>query len=142
MPADVTPRMTPAQVAGRVAEVIRVRPREHDQWTWFDIDEDDGRDVPVEDIITGGCGTTCCVAGWAAVLAAPPGSRMTLDSPEGGAYVLHRPDGSIRSILYAGAEALGLDGADDGMPSLFYGGRTRDEVLAELDRIAGGGDPR
>jgi hypothetical protein len=127
--------MTPAQVARRVAEIIRSRPDEHDQSSWFN--SDDRVVVPVAEILTGGCGTTCCVAGWAAAVAAPEGSRFTDDD---GDCVIY-PDGSRESIENAGIRALGFDLLWPFVPGLFLPTRTRDEVLAELDRIAGGGDP-
>lgn len=126
--------MTPAQVAAKVAEIIRGRPDMHDQDSWF---FSPGLSATAAEVIARlarpGCGTTCCAAGWAAVITVPPGTVM-------GSDCLTLPDGRRRQIEYAAAEALGLDASED-MPWLFGDERTRDEVLAELDRIAAGGKP-
>jgi hypothetical protein len=130
-----TPQMTPAQVAARVAEIIRSRPDMHDQESWLFVA--DGQSVTAAEVIAGlsrpECGTRCCVAGWAAVVTSAPGTVIYGDH-------LTLPNGRRRQIEFVGAEALGLDASGD-MPWLFEDERTRDEVLAEVDRIAGGGTP-
>lgn len=146
MPADTTPVMTPAQVAGTVAAIIRSRPELYWQGNWWYIpfageDDRNCEPVPVARILEAldgeACGTTGCVAGWAAVLAAPPGA--VLDE----ALIISGDD--YQRIDHAAARALGIpwpDGLDYNQTIwLFEGERTRDQVLAELDRIAAGGQP-
>jgi hypothetical protein len=139
MPAEAVNEMTPAQVARRVAEIIRAHPGMHYQGSWWDAGLQAGEAdmLPVARLLASldasRCGTTCCVAGWAAAVTAPAGSVFE-DSD------VRYPDGRNRRIEFAAADALGLDASEE-TPELFQGWRTRDEVLAELDRIAGGGEP-
>lgn len=146
MPADITPVMTPAQVAGRVAAIIRARPELYWQGNWWYIpfageDDRDCEPVPVARILEAldgeACGTTCCVAGWAAVLTAPPGAVLHDRLVKSGA--------EWERIDVAAARALGIPWPDglgyNETIWLFEDGRARDQVLAELDRIAAGGDP-
>ena len=137
----MTAAMTPAQVAARVAQIIRSRPERWDQASWVNTNESELPDVfDVTDTLDDldGCGTTCCVAGWAAFVAAPPGTRY--DAVE--AWLI-LPDGSQHIIQQYAADALGLDEGDDwddanGMFALFLSRNSSEQVLAELDRIAGG----
>lgn len=140
MPADITPPMTPAQVAGRVAEIIRSHPWAYDQAVWVGADVD----VTPADLLAGliagpECGTPCCAAGWTAAVAAPEGSVIVLDF---GMACVRLPDGTLVDVSEFAAKALGIPGWGLGSPWLFQSWNGREEVLAELDRIAAGGDPR
>jgi len=135
-------QLSPAQVAARVAAIIRTRPELWDQGTWWGgpaaavrHDAASAYRVPVSalramlDAPAAECGTTCCVAGWAAVVAAPDDAVF-----DGGDVTM--PDGGCKSIEDAGAVALGLPVPPPwDAPWLFAPDRTRDEVLAALDAI-------
>ena len=129
--------LAPAQVAARIAEIIRTRPAAWNQRTWLELPLGHSRDVAsmLEDLDHDECGTTACVAGWAAILAAPAGARA-MACGHGMIRSLSLPDDSVTEIKAAGAAALGLD--TSGAYWLFDVDRTRDEVLAALDEIAAG----
>ena len=82
------------------------------------------------------CGSTCCVAGWAAILSAPAGTainnlttRTTVVFPD------HDSSPGIASIAQ---KALSLN--DKQASWLFNGCRTREQVLITLEKIAAGED--
>lgn len=141
MPADITPQ-PPAQVAGRVAEIIRAHPASHDQTEWV-VPGDGASSVRTTEILAGladpGCGTTCCAAGLAVAVAAPPGTEI-IGAGRCGLTGVVLPDGTLRDIATYAGELLGLP-ASYNLNRLFHDQLSPDEVLAELDRIAAGGDP-
>lgn len=94
------------------------------------------------------CGTTACVAGWAAML--DPQNKVvpkldidnTLDYPGARnwfAAIIDRETGEEMSVSYAGERALGFDsdsGSQLAADWLFASERTRGEVLDQLAYMA------
>lgn len=131
-------RYNPEEVAAAVAAVIRLQPQRWDQGAWFaDNDSDGDSRVQVQQVRDalyaedGTCGSTACVAGWAAILTAPAGTSI-----QDGTY-LCSPDGQLMQLIErAGRRALGLNLSDAHW--LFSGERDREQVLAALDSVAAG----
>jgi hypothetical protein len=133
---------SPQEVAATVAAIIRNQPDRWRQGSWFN-GEWAGYWADADKYVEGvtveqareslnpgrSCGSTACVAGWAAILTAPPGTRLR------GTH-LRLPEGKDAYTSVMAAEALGLSGWDGDW--LFDGGRVREEVLAALDSIAAG----
>ena len=120
-----------AELMAQVAAVIRDHPGSHDQDWWVDLPDTHAEDVEVlrrrayEDQPV--CGTTACVGGWAAIMAAPPGSfidrygeRITLK----GEHLT-----TVRIEIYA-RQVLGLN--VDQAEWLFGHRRARSAILAAL----------
>lgn len=141
---------TPAELAREIAGIIRDTERwEQGEWFyqpgWASVrNEEDGlfHLVPIaveslrESLVPGAgkCGSTACVAGWAAILTSPPGTVIE-DSCN-----LLLPGAAYRTTLERqGADALGL-GIGYKSDWLFSGARSKAEVLAALDAIAAGED--
>jgi len=130
------------RIAARIAEIIRTRPAAWDQEVWLKLDAGHGGDVASMradlDAGDGSCGTTACVAGWAAILNAPENAKAA--PPQ---YWLIRrlvmPDGTAAEIKRLGQAALEIDGRV--MSWLFADYRTRDQVLTALDSLAAGRRP-
>lgn len=129
------PDYDPQEVAAEIAGIIRMWPRRWYQGSWFQARyEVYHRRVELvaaslsED--NAACGSTACVAGWAAILTSPKGTLIGADllSPPGGLQAQHIHD--------AGRHALGLSEEDAAW--LFYGTRSREQVLAALDSLAKG----
>lgn len=134
----------------RVRTILAENPRRHDQDTWYGNFFEDGDwindyrlsveearqwaavPVPAEPMVPEAtCGTTGCVAGWAAILAAPMGAVLT------DGYFIVLPDqkegeDSLAISFYA-REALGISRMQ--AIWLFSSSRTHVEVLAELDYL-------
>jgi hypothetical protein len=85
-----------------------------------------------KDLKANACGSTCCIAGWAAILSAPAGTRVDYSDN------VIAPDGARAYADYYARSALGLDANKAGY--LFNGNRTREEVLDVLDAMAAGED--
>lgn len=131
---------TPAEVAAKVAEIIRTDRALWNQMSWFNTRR--GQDhMPVADMrnaVLGGsttelhaCGTAACVAGWAAILTAPEGAALGY-----GGGIFDGYDNYLNHVETAGRDALGLE--DYQATYLFDTYRTEDEVLVTLDKIADG----
>ncbi|KOT51163.1 MULTISPECIES: hypothetical protein [Streptomyces] len=116
-----------ADLAARIRTEITERPEHHDQHYWFE-----GVDtlLPTDDLLDGAleCGTTLCVAGYAAHLSgyALAGSKAFKPGQTS----------SYRYIRFVAQEKLGLDREDADW--LFATARTRGEVLAALGQLADG----
>jgi hypothetical protein len=74
------------------------------------------------------CGTTACVAGWAAILVAPEGSFLRAWSES-----IEFPDGTVQSVEGYARGVLELSAAQSDW--LFYGARSRPEILRALDAL-------
>jgi hypothetical protein len=118
-----------------VAEVVLGTIRDkalHDQALWIgwrtDTDEPAVGDLRGR---PGECGTTACVAGWAALLTAPGNAVYQPRSER-----IRWPDGKTLTVLDAGRHALGLDGGDAAW--LFSEHRTHGQVTAALESLADG----
>lgn len=106
--------------------VILQNPELHDQLLWIG-EQADGHttdDVP--------CGTTACVAGWAVILAAPPGTRLMrmdthLDQVEVAEAKL--PSGEIRSVWELATELLQLS---INQAHVLFNSRTSEAAIARL----------
>lgn len=132
---------TPAKVAAEIADIIRTR---GDQWwyqgSWFRgmVDDNGVSSLTVDfvrDMLKANewkCGTTACVAGWAAILTAPKGYRIDAISDR-----IVPPGGEMGET----AETIGtrvLDLSRSEADWLFSSSRDEDEVLRALDMIAAG----
>ena len=82
--------------------------------------EDSGARWPV-------CGTIGCVAGWAGVLAAPPGSTLT-------GFMLTLPDGEQWELSRWVARRMGISQAQAAY--LFSPNRSRERLIRLLDALA------
>lgn len=127
----------------KVRNIVKNHPDRHNQEVWY-TSKFDARNLyrasveklrkyatkplPAEQAMPDGyCGTTACVAGWAAILSAPRGT--TLDGVEG----LILPDGEGIDVQEYAAEQMGLDW--DESDYLFHSARTREEILSNLDAM-------
>lgn len=127
---------TPPQLAGEIIDIIEFHESLWEQGSWFDHDT-----VLLTDTVTLSvqewldelenptCGTTACVAGWAAIKTAPRGAKVTC------AAVIF-PDGTTHAAEELGRVALGLDYAEANW--LFGSGRSKNEVLRALAAIRDG----
>lgn len=111
---------TPAQVAGAVLDAIEARPEAFNMSAWFSHPR--SRSLKPEQEPR--CGTTLCVAGWAAHVT---GWHLHADGVTGS------KDGAARDIQAIAQKALGLT-----YPNLFYG--TADDAIEGLRQIAGRSD--
>ncbi|MFB7596919.1 hypothetical protein [Streptomyces sp. NPDC056160] len=111
---------TPAKVAAAILDAIDYEPAAFNMGTWATLPT--GKLKPGEEIQ---CGTTMCVAGWAAHL-----TGHTLQSDEDNGVIAVTADGRERDVEEVAAEALGLD--DTGM---FWD--TASDARAQLRTIAG-----
>lgn len=136
----------PAKLAAHVADIIRDRALLWQQWTWYAPGSSQHEEVPASDFYdewmvpvssiretlmntTDCCGSTACVAGWTAILAAPEGSAIS----ENGMLRLYS-DGEFTHLASYARAQLNLT-----LPQtnwLFEGHRTVTEVLWALDNIA------
>ena len=126
-----------------IRDLIRDHPERHDQNHWVDnifsshvggnvadLVKFADQDIPESPVNPDNpvCGTTACVAGWAAIFGSPMGTEIR----NGGA--LYGSDGHYAGTAQDRAEnLLNLDG--DQASYLFAAERTRDEVLTALDRL-------
>ena len=116
------------ELARKALAAIRKYPDAHNQ-VWFV--SDGGRSFPVA---AGNgdrppWGTTLCMAGWAAFLAAPDGAKI---DPAWRAIVL--PDGKSRTIEHYARDLLGL--TDGQVEALFFGANSADHLTAMVDLMA------
>ncbi|MFE9252830.1 hypothetical protein [Streptomyces sp. NPDC007088] len=124
-----------AALAARIRSEIVERPHHHDQQFYID-----GVDVLAPgDSLTNGtrpdCGTTLCVAGFAAHLTGYTIVRLG-KTPHEDTVLAYQP-GKVSGLVVQVARAeLGLSTID--AEWLFSGLRTRDEVLTALGQLAGG----
>jgi len=128
---DQTPNLN-AALAAQVAGIIRNRPQAWNQGIWLEFNAGQGRTVAE---LRADCGTSACVAGWAALLAAPDTAEAA-PPMYGLVRDLILPGGTVTGIKNAAKEALGLD--DWTAAWLFDSERSDGEVLAALDAIARG----
>ncbi len=128
---EIPESFTPQTLAEFIADLIRTDSYWWYQGTWFGKSTEMAISKILDALRHGNhsCGTTGCVAGWAAILTAPPGAFI-----EDGSNIETAQGERIGSANYLGAQALGLD--QDLADYLFHAGRTRAEVLAALDAIA------
>lgn len=120
MPDTVVPARlpsTPAEVAGAVLDMIEQYPDQFDMSTWFYRAK--GSVLAPQEPVD--CGTTMCVAGWAAHL-----TGWTLRGS------LAHKGSQAEYIENVGREALGLDAHTDG---LFWA--SADDAIEVLREIAG-----
>lgn len=150
--SDFPDEWTPPTLAAFIAGIIRGDARWWNQGTWFGDaitvnrsgvgylagDDRIAPEVVREQLKRGEwtCGTTGCVAGWAAILTAPKGSVIDPVSDRIINLTILGDRGTFADDL--GREALGLNG--DEADYLFDGCRSKDEVLTVLDAIADGED--
>lgn len=132
----ITTTITPAQLAGEIYDIIEELESLWEQGAWFSsstkyLSETESLDIAfwLEELENPTCGTTACVAGWAAIKTAPPGTKVN------NAFVIY-PDGVKRTADNVGAEVLGLAYYDADW--LFDSGRSRAEVLRALAAIRDG----
>lgn len=128
--------LTPAKLAGEIFDIISLQEALWNQSSWFDhaevyITEERTLSVQewLDELANPTCGTTACVAGWAAIKTAPKGSRITASG-------IRLPNGDKREASLMGREALGLDYRDANW--LFDSERSRDEVMLALAAIRDG----
>jgi hypothetical protein len=95
----------------RVLTQVRRHPERHDQDSFNGLL--DGRTLAVSTIRRSTCGSTACLAGWATILSAPPGSRIVSDYD-----LVHFPSGTSEDIAAYAAKALELD--EDQAEAIFY----------------------
>jgi hypothetical protein len=131
---EIHEEFTPKTLAAFIAELIRTDPRWWNQGSWFGGAFDDRPDVAaVRDLLRRNewtCGSTGCVAGWAAVLTAPQGATVF-----GYREALYTASGDyLGAVMTLGREALGIGAAQ--AEYLFHGRRGQEEVLTALDAIA------
>lgn len=124
--------MPNAELAARIRTEILERPEHHDQGMYLD-----GVDYlePEDDLSHGsrqGCGTTLCVAGFAAHLTGYTIELVT-DGPED-EVIAYKTGVDIQPVFDVAREELGL--SKDDAAWLFWGNRTRNEVLAALGHLA------
>lgn len=127
MPEKTIPS-TPREVAAAVLDAITAQPEAFDMGGWVSLwpGQELAPDAPI-------CGTTMCVAGWAAHLTGWKlvHSRDGVDvGGEDPAHVYAEKGDERRYIESVAQTALGLHG--DG---IFFG--RADEALYELERLAG-----
>jgi hypothetical protein len=103
-----------------VLDIVENHPELHDQSLWVD-----GLREALEGGTEPDCGTTACVAGWAAILSAPAGSRI-----ESTGHVLLAGEDISRDVEEYAVEALGI--SESGGVWLFSQLRTRDEITVSL----------
>ena len=132
---------TPAEVAAEIANIIRTRGDQwYDQGSWFGTMINDagvsGLTVDaVRDMLKANewkCGTTACVAGWAAILTAPTGYRIDSFSQR----IISPGDDTGETAETIGRRVLYLSNSEADW--LFDSSRNEDEVLDALDMIAAG----
>jgi hypothetical protein len=122
-------------LATKIRTEILERPEHHDQQFYID-----GVDVlapgdRLSDGIRPNCGTTLCVAGYAAHLAGYTIERLIQGSHED-VVIAHHPFKDSGLIVNVARAELGLSA--DEAEWLFSSLRTRDEVLAALGELADG----
>ncbi|MFI6249012.1 hypothetical protein [Streptomyces sp. NPDC051016] len=111
---------TPAEVAAAVLDAIEYEPAAFHMGTWATLPT--GTLAPGEELE---CGTTMCVAGWAAHL-----TGYTLKSHEDGGVIAVAEDGRVYEVEEVAAEALDLGDTD-----MFW--ETAADARAQLRVIAG-----
>lgn len=129
------PQLTKKQrkVAGKVYRQIFLHPESHDQRAW-------ATDGATREM----CGTTACVAGWAAkfssdfVFKVVESRHHPIDSPHRFYASVANLSGDYVEFPDAGHKALGLTAAQAGY--LFSEYRKRDEVLKAIGHLALVGD--
>lgn len=120
-----------------VRSLIKASPEKHDQGDWASIDVEQ-IEVPDGATVRLSCGTTACVAGWAATLA---GAKFLFssDSIDEGAYhasEVETVDGRVQTVSEHAQKVLGL--SYDEASILFDGDLERGEVLDLLKRLVKG----
>jgi hypothetical protein len=125
--------MTPGQLAGELIDIVENPLGLWQQSSWFfdsEFIEDDHKRLDIQywldELQNPTCGTTACVAGWAAIKVSPLGTLITASG------VIY-PDGRTASAANVGEVALGL--SYEQAEYLFSGGRTKDEVVWVLESI-------
>ncbi|MHC3474668.1 hypothetical protein ACYF6T_39075 [Streptomyces sp. 7R007] len=124
MPGTAPTRLpaTPAEVAAAILDMIEQYPEMFDMGSWATLPSGDLEpqgDIP--------CGTTMCIAGWAAHL-----TGYTLHTTSDGEGVFTSKDGVRHEVETVAAAALGLTGDEPGM---FWWAAP--EALKQLRKIAG-----
>jgi hypothetical protein len=128
-------KMTPSQIAARILEIVETT--KWNQCSWFRSREGFNSvfKYPIEEWLDGldsvdsACGSTACVAGWASLLTAPPGSLVS-------EMHIHYPGGTSQFANDVGREVLGLSEFDADW--LFGSHRSKDEVIRALTAIRDG----
>lgn len=129
---------TPQELALAVRKIIENHPENWEQGVWCGIPAIGSTvDVIRSSMVDGACGSTACVAGWTAILAAPAGSVITVGSRRW-AECLRLPNGAVTSIRNVAENALGLTYYEADF--LFDSVRVKDEVIAILTAIENGFD--
>ncbi|MBB3752434.1 hypothetical protein FHT44_004946 [Mycolicibacterium sp. BK634] len=122
-----------------VRDLIKKSPEKHAQDSWAAI-EADQIVFPEGGVAKVSCGTTACVAGWAATLA---GAKFLIeeDDLEDGVYYAEKVEGLDGQTYWVDSYArnvLGLKPSEAGL--LFNGDLERKEVLKLLKRLIEGKD--
>lgn len=130
---------TPQELALAVRKLIENHPENWQQAVWYGYES---HDLDVADIRrsmeSGECGTIACVAGWAAILMSPEGTRLRENPLASNLDSVQYPNGGGASIRNIAEAALGL--TDDEADYLFEPQRTKEEVIAILTAIENGFD--
>ncbi|WP_331731990.1 hypothetical protein OG613_47265 (plasmid) [Streptomyces sp. NBC_00015] len=125
--------MPDAVLAARIRTELLKSPEHHDQSFYLD----GVRLLTPEGDLTDGlrdCGTTLCVAGYAAHLTGH--TIEVLDEAVNEPVIAYREGEAPRLVSVVAQAELGLSGDDAAW--LFWGRRSREEVLAALGQLADG----
>jgi hypothetical protein len=145
VPSDDVVFTPPAshELLTEIRDLIRDHPERHDQGHWVDnifsahvggnvadLVKFADQDIPEYPVNPDNpvCGTTACVAGWAAIFGSPMGTEI-----RDGGYLFGSDGHRVGTAQGRAQDLLDLDG--DQASYLFAGERTRDEVLTALDRL-------
>ena len=102
---------TPQELALAIRKLIENHPLNWEQGVWYGFTSMSSTvDSIRRDLEEGTCGTTACVAGWAAILVSPDGTKLAdYDScPSGNLDALIYPNGTVKRIRAVAAKALGI----------------------------------
>lgn len=125
-------KYTPQKLALTIRKIIENHPENWNQTTWYRY----GYGITTVEIIRreleeGTCGSTACVAGWAAILVSPPNATLV----HGERVRIRKTDRYVRIIAQ---KALGLSNGEADW--LFAAHRSKEEVMSALTAIENGFD--
>lgn len=119
-----------------IKDIVIEHPENHDQEFWIEkeewtrADEFTGTTLKTVD-----CGTTMCVAGWAATLAGYAWDGNTHVFPRGNAAYVRRVSDVAFDLLYGEVEAKDPGAANNDSYALFFKAHDQEEVLEGLDSL-------
>lgn len=119
-----------------IKDIVIEHPENHDQEFWIEnnewthVSEFTGTTLKTVD-----CGTTMCVAGWAATLAGYAWDGNAGVFPRGNAAYVRPVSEVAFDLLYGEVEAKDPNAADNDAWALFYEAQTQEEVLEGLDSL-------